>query len=178
MKAEIITIGDEILIGQVIDTNSAWIAKKLNQVGIEIYQITSVPDEEAHILKALGNAEKNVDMVLLTGGLGPTKDDITRGTLCKYFNTKLVLHMPTLETIKERFAKHIPINKMNHNQAMLPENCTILYNKEGTAPGMWFEKNNTIFVSVPGVPFEMKYLVAQQIIPRLKKLGKTIGYHP
>ncbi len=175
MKAEIITIGDEILIGQIVDTNSAWIAKKLNAIGIEVYQITSVSDNAQQIKEALKKAEEKVDLVLITGGLGPTKDDITRNTLCDYFDTKLVLHQPTLDIIIKRFAnRKIPMNKINRDQALLPEDCTVLHNEEGTAPGMWFEKNDTIFVSVPGVPFEMKYLVAEQIIPRLKKSGKTI----
>ena len=175
MKAEIITIGDEILIGQIVDTNSAWIAKKLNAIGIEVYQITSVSDNAQQIKEVLKKAEEKVDLVLITGGLGPTKDDITRNTLCEYFDTKLVLHQPTLDIIIKRFSnRKIPMNKINQDQALLPEDCTVLHNEEGTAPGMWFEKNDTIFVSVPGVPFEMKYLVAEQIIPRLKKSGKTI----
>ena len=175
MKAEIITIGDEILIGQIVDTNSAWIAKKLNAIGIEVYQITSVSDNAQQIKEVLKKAEEKVDVVLITGGLGPTKDDITRNTLCEYFDTKLVLHQPTLDIIIKRFSnRKIPMNKINQDQALLPEDCTVLHNEEGTAPGMWFEKNDTIFVSVPGVPFEMKYLVAEQIIPRLKKSGKTI----
>ena len=175
MKAEIITIGDEILIGQIVDTNSAWIAKKLNAIGIEVYQITSVSDNAQQIKEVLKKAEEKVDLVLITGGLGPTKDDITRNTLCEYFDTKLVLHQPTFDIIIKRFSnRKIPMNKINQDQALLPEDCTVLHNEEGTAPGMWFEKNDTIFVSVPGVPFEMKYLVAEQIIPRLKKSGKTI----
>lgn len=179
MKAEIITIGDEILIGQIVDTNSAWIGEQFNLNGIEIYQITSVHDEHDHIMEALANAEKNADLVLITGGLGPTKDDITKATLCEYFSTQLVFHPPTLETIKERFAfRGIDMNKLNRDQALLPESCTILFNKVGTAPGMWFEKNNTIFVSVPGVPFEMKYLVESEILPRLRESGKTKAiYH-
>ncbi len=174
MKAEIITIGDEILIGQVIDTNSAWIAEQFNLNGIEIYQITSVHDDSGHIGKAIGKAEKEVDLVLMTGGLGPTKDDITKNTLCEYFNTKLVIHEPTLEHIKERFKKrNIDMNKLNRDQALVPESCTVLPNNAGTAPGMWFEKNDTIFVSLPGVPFEMKYLVENEVLPRLQKNGKT-----
>jgi len=179
MKAEIITIGDEILIGQIVDTNSAWIAEQFNQNGIEIYQITSVHDDEAHILEAIKKAEEKVDLVVLTGGLGPTKDDITKNTLCKYFNTGLVFHEATFSFIKQRFAnRNISMNKLNRNQALVPENCTVLPNKVGTAPGMWFEKNDTIFVSVPGVPFEMEYLVEFEILPRLAKSGKTRAiYH-
>lgn len=174
MKAEIITIGDEILIGQIIDTNSAWMGEQFNLNGIEIYQITSVHDDHDHIIRAIKSAEQHADLVVITGGLGPTKDDITKHTLCEYFDTKLVFHEPTLKTIYERF-KHrgIDMNKLNRDQAMLPESCTILYNKMGTAPGMWFEKNDTIFVSMPGVPFEMKYLVEFEVLPRLRKTGRT-----
>ena len=179
MKAEIITIGDEILIGQIIDTNSAWIAEQFNLNGIEIYQITSVHDNHEHILEALKKAEDKVDLVIMTGGLGPTKDDITKNALCEYFNTKLVFHQPTFEHIKTRFTKlNIDVNKLNRDQALVPESCTVLFNKAGTAPGLWFEKNNTYFVSVPGVPFEMKYLVENEILPRLHESGKTKAiYH-
>jgi nicotinamide-nucleotide amidase len=179
MKAEIITIGDEILIGQIVDTNSAWIAKQFNLNGIEIYQITSVHDDHNHILEALKKSEGKVDLVILTGGLGPTKDDITKKTLCEYFGTKLVFHEPTFEHIKTRFSKlKIDINKLNRDQALVPENCTVLFNKAGTAPGLWIERNDTIFVSVPGVPFEMKYLVENELIPRLQNSGKTKAiYH-
>ncbi len=179
MKAEIITIGDEILIGQIVDTNSAWIAEQFNLNGIEIYQITSVHDDHQHILEAMKKAEEKVDLVVLTGGLGPTKDDITKNALCEYFNTKLVFHEPTFEHIKKRFTKfNIEINKLNRDQALVPEICTVLFNKIGTAPGMWFEKNDTFFVSMPGVPFEMKYLVEYQVLPRLRESGKTQAiYH-
>ncbi|WP_319503593.1 competence/damage-inducible protein A [uncultured Draconibacterium sp.] len=174
MKAEIITIGDEILIGQIVDTNSAWMGEQFNLNGIEIYQITSVHDDHDHITRAIKNAEEHADLVVITGGLGPTKDDITKHTLCEYFNTKLFFHEPTLKTIYERFKfRGIDMNKMNRDQAMLPEACTILPNKMGTAPGMWFEQNDTIFVSMPGVPFEMKYLVEFELLPRLRKTGRT-----
>lgn len=174
MKAEIITIGDEILIGQIVDTNSAWIGEQFNLNGIEIYQITSIHDDHDHILEAVRNAEKNVDLVIITGGLGPTKDDITKHTLCEYFSTELVFHEPTLAHIADMFkSRGVDMNKMNRDQAMLPESCTILKNKMGTAPGMWFEKEDTIFVSMPGVPFEMKYLVEFEVLPRLRETGKT-----
>lgn len=179
MKAEIITIGDEILIGQIVDTNSAWIGEQFNMNGIEIIQITSVRDNHEHIKEALRNAEGRVDLVVITGGLGPTKDDITKKALCDYFNTGLVLHQPTLDEIIKRFYKRgIDINKLNRDQAMIPASCEILFNKLGTAPGMWFERNNTIFVSMPGVPFEMKYLVEFELLPRLRLTGKTRAiYH-
>lgn len=174
MKAEIITIGDEILIGQIIDTNSAWIAEQFNLSGIEIFQITSVHDDNEHIKEALKNAEEKVELVFLTGGLGPTKDDITKHALCEYFNTKMVFHEPTFQHIKQRFKnRNIDLNKLNRDQALIPEACIVLPNKVGTAPGMWFEKNDTIFVSVPGVPFEMKYLVEHEILPRLQNNGKV-----
>jgi nicotinamide-nucleotide amidase len=173
MKAEIITIGDEILIGQIVDTNSAWMAEQLNLAGIEVYQITSVHDDRDHILQALSSAEKQVDVVLITGGLGPTKDDITKYALCDYFETKLVFHEPTFEVIRERFKNRgIDLNKLNRDQALVPESCTVIPNAEGTAPCMWFERNGTIFVSMPGVPFEMKGLMAREVLPRLLTSGK------
>lgn len=173
MKAEIITIGDEILIGQIVDTNSAWMAEQLNLAGIEVYQITSVHDDLNHIMQALASAEKLVDVVLITGGLGPTKDDITKYALCEYFDTKLVFHEPTFEVIRERFKNRgIDFNKLNRDQALVPGNCTVIPNAEGTAPCMWFERNDTIFVSMPGVPFEMKGLMSREVLPRLLTSGK------
>lgn len=174
MKAEIITIGDEILIGQIVDTNSAWMGQQLNLLGIEVYQVTSVHDDRKHILKALAEAEQNSDLVLITGGLGPTKDDITKKTLCEYFNTKLVFHPEVLEHVRSLLStRNVVINKLNQDQALLPENCTVLHNSAGTASGMWFERNNTIFVSMPGVPFEMEAIMTEEVFPRLKKLGTT-----
>ncbi len=172
MKAEIITIGDEILIGQIVDTNSAWMGQQLNLLGIEIYQVTSVHDNHAHILKALENAEKKADLVLITGGLGPTKDDITKKCLCDYFHTQLVFYPEVLEHVKSLLSvRNVAINQLNRDQALLPENCTVLHNSAGTASGMWFERNNTIFVSMPGVPFEMEAIMTEEVFPRLKKLG-------
>ncbi|MEN8121389.1 MAG: competence/damage-inducible protein A [Bacteroidota bacterium] len=170
MTAEIITIGDEILIGQIIDSNSAWMAEKLNLAGINVYQITSVSDDETHIINALNEASARVDIVLMTGGLGPTKDDITKKTLCKYFDTKLVVNNEVLEYIKKIFERRgFPVLKENLQQAELPEDCTIIRNYYGTASGMWFEKDNTIFVSMPGVPNEMKRLIEDGVIPKIKK---------
>jgi nicotinamide-nucleotide amidase len=174
MKAEIITIGDEILIGQIIDTNSAWIAEQFNLAGIEIYRITSVHDDAEQIAGAMKSAAEHVELVILTGGLGPTKDDITKQALCNFFNTRLVFHEPTFEHIKQLFKnRNIDLNKLNRDQALVPENCTVLPNITGTAPGLWLEKGNTIFVSVPGVPFEMKYLIENQILPRIINSRKT-----
>jgi len=174
MKTEIITIGDEILIGQIVDTNSAWMGQQLNLLGIEVYQVTSVHDDHEHILKALAEAEQNSDLILITGGLGPTKDDITKKTLCEYFNTKLVFHPEVLEHVRSLLSsRNVVINQLNQDQALLPENCTVLHNSAGTASGMWFERNNTIFVSMPGVPFEMEAIMTEEVFPRLKKLGTT-----
>lgn len=171
MKAELITIGDEILIGQIVDTNSAWMGKQLNLHGIEVYQVTSVHDDRHHILTALANAEKNVDLVLITGGLGPTKDDITKKCLCEYFNTELVFHPEVLEHVQSLLSsRNVVINQLNRDQALLPANCTVLHNSAGTASGMWFEQNNTIFVSMPGVSFEMEAIMTEEVFPRLAKL--------
>jgi nicotinamide-nucleotide amidase len=174
MKAEIITIGDEILIGQIVDTNSAWMGQQLNLLGIQVYQVTSVHDDREHILKALAEAEQNTDLVLITGGLGPTKDDITKKTLCEYFDTKLVFHPEVLEHVRSLLSsRNVVINQLNQDQALIPENCTVLHNSAGTASGMWFERNNTIFVSMPGVPFEMEAIMTEEVFPRLRKLGIT-----
>ncbi len=169
MKAEIITIGDEILIGQITDTNSKWIAERLNEIGISVYQITSIQDDRQHILKALAEAEKNADIILLTGGLGPTKDDITKHTLTAYFNDRLVLNEKVLKHIRELFARmNFAPTDFDRQQAMLPEKAVALENKIGTAAGMWFEKNGKVFVSMPGVPTEMKGLMLNEVLPRLK----------
>lgn len=169
MLAEIITIGDEILIGQIVDTNSAWMARQLNAVGIRVKQITSVSDERQHILDALKEARNRADIILMTGGLGPTKDDITKTTLAEYFNTGFVLNDATLKNVERIFARYNrPLLEVNHNQAMVPANCEVLINQNGTAPGMWFNHEGKVYVSMPGVPFEMMYLMEEQVIPRLK----------
>ncbi len=178
MRAEIITIGDEILIGQIVDTNSAFIAKEFNKIGIEIYQITSVQDDKHHILQALGDAEDHADIIIVTGGLGPTKDDITKQTLCEYFDDTLVQDDSVLAHVEQLFAKYITnthtslkgeagISEINRRQALVPSRATVLKNAFGTAPGMWFEKDKKVFVSLPGVPYEMKALVTNEVIPRL-----------
>lgn len=179
MKAEIITIGDEILIGQIVDTNSAWMAEQLNLNGIEVYQITSVHDEHSHILRAFADAEKRADLVLITGGLGPTKDDITKKALCDYFNCGLRLDEPTLEHVVKLLSKrNVTINKLNHDQALVPDVAKVLHNANGTAPGMWFERNDTIFVSMPGVPYEMTGIMEDEVLPRLRNNGKVRSiYH-
>ena len=174
MKAQIITIGDEILIGQIVDTNSAWMGQQLNLLGIEVYQVTSVHDDYDHIMKAFAEAEQNADLVLITGGLGPTKDDITKNCLCEYFHTELVFHPEVLEHVRSLLSsRNVVINQLNKDQALLPASCTVLHNSAGTASGMWFERNNTIFVSMPGVPFEMEAIMTEEVFPRLIKLGIT-----
>jgi len=171
MKAEIITIGDEILIGQIVDTNSAFIATELNKIGVSVYQITSVQDDKTHILKAFEAAEKQVDIVIITGGLGPTKDDITKTTLAQYFDDTLVYDEAVLKNIKylwEHFVKQ-PLLQVNIDQSLVLSKATALMNKSGSAPGMWLEKNNTIFISLPGVPYEMKGLMNDEVLPRISE---------
>lgn len=170
MNVEIITIGDELLIGQVIDTNSAWMAQELNKFGFYVYQRTAVGDSAAHIVKAINEAIKRVDIVLITGGLGPTKDDITKHTLCKYFKSKLVVNKVVLNDIKKMFKdRHRVVSPVNLKQAEVPDNCICIRNKNGTAPGMWFHHKNKIIVSMPGVPYEMKGMMTDGVLPRLKK---------
>ena len=170
MQAEIITIGDEILIGQIVDSNSAFLAKSLNKIGIEVSQITSVSDQEQAIISAMETAQKRVSLVLLTGGLGPTKDDITKTSFCKFFDDHLVHNQDVLDHIEKLFAQYVnvPINDLNRTQAMLPSKAVILENRFGTAVGMWMEKNKTVFVALPGVPYEMKSITDTQLIPKLK----------
>jgi len=171
MLAEIITIGDELLIGQVIDTNSAFIAKQLNKIGISVYQITSVQDDKSHILKALKEAESNVDIVILTGGLGPTKDDITKKTIAEYFNDTLVRDDSVLKNIEELWKNYVGglLLQVNQDQALVPSKAKVLMNKLGTAPGMWMEKDDKVFISLPGVPYEMNTLIEESVIPKLKE---------
>lgn len=170
MLAEIITIGDEILIGQIVDTNSAWMGRELNKIGISVKQITSVSDDAEHIVQSLDEAQKRADLILITGGLGPTKDDITKLTLSKYFNMPLRRDQATLEHIQTIFAGlNRPMIDVNIRQADVPDGCVVIQNKNGTAPCMWFEVDGKIIVSMPGVPFEMMYLMEEEILPRLKK---------
>jgi nicotinamide-nucleotide amidase len=169
MLAEIITIGDEILIGQIVDTNSAWMAQKLNEEGIRVKQISSVSDNREHILKALAEAAGRADIILITGGLGPTKDDITKLTLAEYFNVGLVLNDDALANVENIFKKYNrPLLEVNRKQAEVPQNCEIILNNNGTAPGMWFNAEGKIYISMPGVPFEMKYMMEDTVIPKLK----------
>ncbi len=180
MTAEIITIGDEILIGQIVDSNSAFIARELNLIGISVYQITSVQDEKEHILTSLLEASKRADIVILTGGLGPTKDDVTKYTFCEYFEDKLELNEEVLQHVEELFVKYkkTPISDLNREQAMVPSRATVLHNRYGTAPGMWMEKEGKVYISLPGVPYEMKNLMEEEVIPRLReKFHRPFIYH-
>ncbi|HPR57854.1 MAG TPA: competence/damage-inducible protein A [Bacteroidales bacterium] len=170
MKAEIITIGDELLIGQVIDTNSAWLGEQLSLTGIKVHQITSISDDREHILSTLEQASQRADIILITGGLGPTRDDVTKMVLCEFFNTSLVFNQEAFENIQRLFqSRGIPVTELNRRQAEVPAACVPLPNPEGTAPGMWFEKDGKFFISMPGVPFEMKTMFTQQVMPRLAK---------
>lgn len=169
MRAEIITIGDEILIGQVIDSNSAWIAQELNKIGISVHQITSIADEKNHIISALHEATQRANIIILTGGLGPTNDDITKKTLTEYFKDELVLNREVEQQIIEMFQKiNYPFTEINRMQAMVPSKCVVLKNDFGTAPGMWIKENNKVIISLPGVPVEMKGLMQQSVIPKLQ----------
>ena len=175
MIGEIITIGDEILIGQIVNTNSVIISKQLNQIGIEISQITTISDNKNTIVSTLKNSEKKADIIIITGGLGPTKDDVTKEALCEYFGDILVENKEVLKHIKCFFSKNLSQSKVNaktKNQALLPSKAKILKNKLGTAPGMWFEKNNKVIVSLPGVTFEMETLMKEEVIPKLRDAFK------
>jgi nicotinamide-nucleotide amidase len=169
MKATIVTIGDEILIGQIVDTNSGFIAKALDRIGVAVHEMISISDDKQHILETFSKLQNQVDLVIITGGLGPTKDDITKHTFCEYFEDTLVVDAAVLSHVTEiieGFYKR-PITQLNKDQALVPSKCTILHNKMGTAPGMWMKKEQTVFISLPGVPYEMKYLVEHEIIPKV-----------
>jgi nicotinamide-nucleotide amidase len=180
MQAEIITIGDEILIGQIVDTNSAYISKELSKIGVKVHQITSIQDDKSHILEALSNAQKKADLVVLTGGLGPTKDDITKHTLCEYFEDRLIENPKVLAHIYALFSEYfnrepLPDNKL---QAMVPSKARVFQNNHGTAPGLWIEKEDTVFVSMPGVPYEMKHLMQDSVLPSVvKRFKRPFIYH-
>ncbi|RTY87811.1 CinA family nicotinamide mononucleotide deamidase-related protein [Flavobacterium sp. RSP15] len=169
MKATIVTIGDEILIGQIVDTNSGFIAKSLDKIGVEINEMISISDDKKHIFDTFTALQNKVDLVIITGGLGPTKDDITKKTFCDYFEDELVVDQKVLAHVTqliEGFYKRT-ITQINKDQALVPSKCTVLHNQLGTAPGMWMKKENTVFISLPGVPYEMKYLVEHEIIPKV-----------
>jgi nicotinamide-nucleotide amidase len=168
VTVEIITIGDELLIGQVVDTNSPWMAHELNAIGFDVQYKTTVGDDESDILDAFGRALSRAQVVLVTGGIGPTKDDITKKTLCKFFNTSLVFDEKTLETVQkiiQGLGKEV--NELTRNQAYVPKDCTVIQNQFGTAPVTWFEDGGKVLVSMPGVPYEMKGVMREEILPRL-----------
>ena len=171
MLAEIISIGDEILIGQIVNTNAVFIAKELNKIGIEVVQITSISDKKEAIVKCLDDAQQRAQVIILTGGLGPTKDDLTKHTLCAYFDDVLVKNEEVLERIEAMFKKYVPtpINDENRKQALLPSKAKVLENKMGTASGMWFEVEDRVVISLPGVPFEMKALISNEVVPALQQ---------
>lgn len=169
MKAAIVTIGDEILIGQIVDTNSGFIAKSLDKIGIETHEMLSISDDKQHILDTFALLQNKVEVVVITGGLGPTKDDITKHTLCEYFEDTLVRNAEVENHVIDLIERALGrvASQINKDQALVPSKCTVLYNQVGTAPGMWIKKENTVFISLPGVPYEMKYLIENQVIPKL-----------
>ncbi len=171
MNAELISIGDEILIGQITNTNTVWIARQLNLKGIRVRYMCTVADERAAILEALELSLRRADLVIITGGLGPTRDDITKDVLAEFFNVPLVLNDQALRDVEAYFAlRGHELNDLNRRQALVPEGCTIIRNPRGTAPGLWLKKNNTQFFSLPGVPYEMKPMVNDFIIPSIVKV--------
>ncbi len=170
MDIELITIGEELLIGQVIDTNSAWMAQRLNEAGLKIKRIVSISDDNSAIIAALEDAGKAAKLVITTGGLGPTRDDTTKEAICSFLNTKLVMHNQTKLHIKEMLQNRgIRINQRNYDQALVPEAAMILENKVGTAPGLWAEKNGVIYIHLPGVPFEMKHIIEEKVLPIMRQ---------
>jgi len=177
--AEIISVGDELLIGQVVNTNASWMAAELNKSGIHVVQVSAIGDNGDRIKSALDDAFKRAEIVLLTGGLGPTKDDITKNVLAAYFNSEMVFHEPTYELIKVLFRlRNYQVTEVNRMQALIPERCIPLKNNHGTAPGMWFELGEKVAVSMPGVPFEMQALMLDEVLPRLnEKFLRSAIYH-
>jgi nicotinamide-nucleotide amidase len=170
MKAQIITIGDELLIGQTIDTNSAWMGSELNKLGFDVYRQNSVHDDYDDIMDILRQVTGKADVVLVTGGLGPTSDDITKKVFCDFFSSRMVVNMNVLSLIEDMMTRRgVPMNENSRRQAEVPEACNVLTNARGTAPGMWFEKEGTVFVSMPGIPYEMEYIMTEHVIPKLKK---------
>ncbi len=173
MKAEIITIGDEILIGQVVNSNAAWIGDVLTGLGIQVTRNISIADDCEEIVQILMETEDRADLVFLTGGLGPTSDDITKKTLAEYFNCQLTENEEALDRISTFLSRrNVEMNPLNREQAMLPDNCIIIPNRFGTASGMWFTKKDTHYLSMPGVPYEMESMMSGYILPRLKKQFK------
>jgi len=181
MRTEIINIGDELLIGQVINTNASWMAEQLNLAGFPVHRVTIIPDDPRHILDALKESGQRSELILLTGGLGPTRDDLTKDTLCRYFQTRLIFDPGTYQTIEKFFrARGFPVTEINRKQAEIPENCIAIPNENGTAPGMWFEvalpgeEKKHVYISMPGVPFEMKAMLNNEVIPRIKQYFQPV----
>ncbi len=169
MQAEIISIGDELLVGQTVNTNATWMGEQLNKDGIRVYRATSIADEHGEIIKALDEASKRSQLILITGGLGPTKDDVTKYALCDYFQTELVMNEEVLQRVTEMFsARNLPMLEVNLKQAELPASCNVIPNLRGTASGMWFEKDGVVFVSMPGVPFEMEHLMENVLLEKFR----------
>ena len=169
MKAEIITIGDEILIGQIVDTNAAYIAQRLNAVGFVVNERSSVGDRAEQIVRSIEQSLERSDVVITTGGLGPTKDDITKTTLARMFGGGMRCDKRVEEHVRTMLAaRNIEFNELNRSQALVPESCEVLFNAHGTAPGMWFEREGKVVISLPGVPFEMRHLMEDEVLPRLK----------
>lgn len=179
VKCEIVTIGDEILIGQIVDTNSAWLSSNLNDIGVKVERILSIQDSRDEIYNTLEECNQRADIVIVTGGLGPTKDDITKSVVCDFFNTSLVENIEVLHQISERLGRRgISVKGINRLQSHLPKGCTVLFNSVGTAPGMWLEKSGTIFVFMPGVPYEMKHISETHLFPALsERFGLTSNFH-
>lgn len=169
MKAKIITIGDEILIGQITDTNSAWMAEEITSMGFQVAEMVTVSDEAAHITQAVHEALTTCDLVLITGGLGPTKDDLTKDVLASYFNSEMVFNQEVFEDIERLFrSKGRTLSDLNRSQAEVPAACEAVRNSRGTAPGMWFDRNGKVLVSMPGVPYEMKGMMEDVVMPKLR----------
>ena len=179
MTAEIISIGDELLIGQVVNTNASWMAEQLTLYGIEISRIVAVADIREEIIASLREASLRANVVLITGGLGPTRDDITKDTLCEYFDSTLIIHEPSLQYIEKFFkGRGLPLREINRRQASIPDNCTPLINSQGSAPGMWFEKEGVAYISLPGVPYEMRSIMSEHVLPALaSKLNGAFILH-
>ncbi|MGD1889685.1 MAG: competence/damage-inducible protein A [Cyclobacteriaceae bacterium] len=177
--AEVITIGDEILYGQTLDTNTQWMGQRLNEIGVKIIRKVALGDQREEIVKGLDEASQRADIILITGGLGPTKDDITKKTLAEYFDTPLIMNEEILQHITDLFTKrNLKMNALNEAQALVPRDCTVIPNSQGTAPGMWFEHDEKVYVSMPGVPYEMETMMSESIIPKLREVfALPVSYH-
>lgn len=179
LTAEIISIGDELLIGQTINTNASWIGQQLALIGIKVKHVATISDDKAAIVHALKDAHDRNNLIVITGGLGPTKDDITKHVLCNYFQTKLVMDTTVLAHIEAFFSsRNRPMLQVNTDQALLPEACDVLFNKFGTAAGMWFEKEGRVYISMPGVPYEMKTIFSEEALPKItQNFNTAVLYH-